>query len=209
MLDEAEHHHLALGHEPQRLEAAGARGVVFEHETVVGELVEQPLGDGVVGALAVPHAALVAAAQMDAAGDVAQILNDLGFGLERAGEIRHRVLAARLHLLHRGLVDIGGETRRVDVDIAATGLHQAFDDLALDPHHVVDEIVEALIDAAGVLVVEALRDAIRPDQRHLGRGLGDLGDELIFLERDVAGEPQPLLGRAGGATPPCRCCASP
>ena len=123
-----------------------------------------------------------------------RILNDLEFGLERAGEIRHRVFAARLHLLHRRLVDIGGEARRVDVDIAAAGLHQALDDLALDPHHVVDEIVEAFVDALRVLVVEALRDAIRPDQRDLGRGLRDLGDEFIFLERHVAAEPQPLLG---------------
>src|SRR6185312_6036134 len=64
--DEAEHDHLALGHEAQGGEAAGARRVIFEHEAVVRQLVEQPLGDGVVGALAVPHAALVAAAEMDA-----------------------------------------------------------------------------------------------------------------------------------------------
>ena len=44
-------------------------------------------------------------------------------------------------------------------------------------------------------MVEALADAVRPDQRHLRRRLRDAGDELVFLERHVALELQPRLRR--------------
>ena len=72
--DQAEHHDLAFRHEAQRLKTAGARSVVFQQKAVVRQFVEQPLGNGVVAAFAVPHAALVAAAKMDAAGHLAQVL---------------------------------------------------------------------------------------------------------------------------------------
>src|SRR5207248_10794211 len=65
--DEPEHHHLALGYKPQRRKTARARTVVFEQETIVRQFIEQPFGNCVVAALAVPHAALVAATEMDAA----------------------------------------------------------------------------------------------------------------------------------------------
>src|SRR5207253_728301 len=67
--DQAEHHHLVLRHEAQRREAAGAGAVVLEEDALVRQLVEQALGDRVVAAFAVPHAALVAAAKMDAESD--------------------------------------------------------------------------------------------------------------------------------------------
>ena len=87
--DEPEHHHLALGHEAQRLEAAGARRVVFEQEAIVRQFVEQPLGDGVVAAFAVPHAALVAAAEMNAGRNASpRSLHHLRLRPERAREIR-------------------------------------------------------------------------------------------------------------------------
>ena len=44
-------------------------------------------------------------------------------------------------------------------------------------------------------MVEALADAVRADQRHLGRRLRDAGDELVFLERHVARELEPRLDR--------------
>src|SRR5262249_59837806 len=43
--DEAEHHHLAFRQKAQRLEAARARGVVFEEIAVDLDLVEQDIGD--------------------------------------------------------------------------------------------------------------------------------------------------------------------
>ena len=59
------------------------------------QFVEQPLGNGVIGSFAVPHAALVAAAQMDAEGDAGIIGDDRRFRLQRTGEIPHRIFAAR------------------------------------------------------------------------------------------------------------------
>src|SRR5581483_2956778 len=64
--DEPQHRDLALRHEPQRFERAGARAVVFEQEAVERQLGEQPFRDGIVGSLAMPHTALVAATEMDA-----------------------------------------------------------------------------------------------------------------------------------------------
>src|SRR6185369_9283708 len=97
--DQPEHYHLVLGHETERREAAGARAVVLEEEALVRQLVEEPLGDCVVAALAVPHAALVAAAEMDAEGDAREPLHEPRVRSERAREICHRVLAALLHRL--------------------------------------------------------------------------------------------------------------
>ena len=94
-------------------------------------------------------------------------------GLERAREILLRVFAARAHLRQRRLVDIGGVARRIDVDVAAAGVGQALDDLALDRDHVGHERVHVLVDRLRILVLEALADAVRPDQRHLGGRLGD------------------------------------
>src|SRR5215470_12627429 len=67
--DEAQHDHLALRHEAQRREAAGAWTVIFEQEAVMRQRIEQALGDRVISSFTVPHAALVAAAEMDASGD--------------------------------------------------------------------------------------------------------------------------------------------
>ena len=59
-----EHRALAGGHEAQRREAAGARGVELEQEGVDRRLAEQPLGDRLVAALGQPAALVVAAAQV-------------------------------------------------------------------------------------------------------------------------------------------------
>src|SRR5581483_2530035 len=64
--DQAQDHRLAPGHESQGLEATGARIVVLEGEGVYIEGIEQLLGDGVVAALGVPLAAVVATAEVDA-----------------------------------------------------------------------------------------------------------------------------------------------
>src|SRR5437763_13609662 len=59
--DEAEHDFLALRHEAQRLEAAGALGVVLEEETIDVQAGEHALGDEVgVGAAREPGALEVA-----------------------------------------------------------------------------------------------------------------------------------------------------
>ena len=68
--DEPEHDRLVGGHEAQRGEVAGALVVVLEEVGVDVELVEQHLGDRLVAALGEPRAAVVAAAQVDADGEV-------------------------------------------------------------------------------------------------------------------------------------------
>ena len=68
------------------------------------------------------------------------------FGPDRPIEILVRILAAGLHAFERDLVDVGGETRRVHVHIAAARIHQFLDHLALDRDHVGDEFVETAID---------------------------------------------------------------
>lgn len=50
------------------------------------EFVQQPLGDVVVSALAVPHAALVAAAQINAESDLAKAFEQLIIGSQRAAD---------------------------------------------------------------------------------------------------------------------------
>ena len=122
----------------------------------MGQFVEQPLGDGVVSAFAVPHAALVATAEMDTESNAREAFDHVGFGLERTGEVRHRVLAAIAHLLHRRLVDVGGEARRVDLDVTATGIDQTFDDRPLDRDHVGDKIVHAFVYRGRFFIVETL-----------------------------------------------------
>ena len=63
--DQTEHDNFSLRDESQRLESSGALVVVFEQEAIAIELVEDLVGDGVIAALGVPVAAIVAATQMD------------------------------------------------------------------------------------------------------------------------------------------------
>ena len=133
--DEAEHGDLVLGHEAQRREAAGALAVVFEQQPVVPQPVEQPLGNGVVMAFAVPlrhHLAgrrvdgsRIAAADVDAECHAVEAGDHRVVGVDRAREIGVGVFAARSHAFERDLVDIGGIAGRVDLDVAAAGLDQA------------------------------------------------------------------------------------
>ncbi len=118
-----------------------------------------------------------------------------GFRLQRASEILHRIFAARAHLRHGGVVDVSGETRRVDMDVAAAGLDQARHDLPLDRNDVGQERLHVAIDRGRVFVFEALRDAVRPDQRDFSRRLRHLADEAVFLERNVVRKRQSRLGR--------------
>src|SRR5205807_2289116 len=62
---EAEHHVLvALRDEAQRLEPAGALGVVFEEIAVISDAAEQDFGDRLVAAFRYPGRAEIAAAHM-------------------------------------------------------------------------------------------------------------------------------------------------
>jgi hypothetical protein len=62
--DQAEHDHLAGGHEARRLEGAGSFVVVLEEVAVGLQAGEHRLGDEVVAARAEPRGAVVAAAHV-------------------------------------------------------------------------------------------------------------------------------------------------
>ena len=89
-------------------------------------------------------AARIAAADVQTERHPGKSIDDGVIGTDRAIEILRRVLATRPHPVERHLVDIGGEARRVDVHIAAAGIYQISDHLALDRDHVRDRGVEAL-----------------------------------------------------------------
>src|SRR5688572_27412456 len=99
--DEAEHANLVAIQEAQSIEGAGELAVILEQVTVELQLAEQLLGDVVVAALPVPASATatarVASTHMHAERD-AREAGDYGVvGANRALQIGHRVLAARLH----------------------------------------------------------------------------------------------------------------
>ena len=146
------------------------------------QLVEQALGDRVVAALAVPHAALVAAAEMDAEGHARKIFHQLGVGAQRAREILHRLLAALAHRLERRLVDVRGVARLVDMHVAAAGVDQLLDHAALDRDDVVHERIHGRIDRFGTRMVEALHHAVGSDQGDLDRLFCNRGHASVFIQ---------------------------
>src|SRR5438874_13421142 len=122
--DEAEHHFLALRHETQRLEAAGALGVVLEKEAIHVEPGEYPLGDEVgVGAAREPGALEVAATGVDAHRHVVRHLADRL--VDRPGVhlgVLLWIVAELLEVfLHLGVAP-HRDRRVVDLQIAATRL---------------------------------------------------------------------------------------
>src|SRR5712692_2429814 len=193
--DESQDAELAFRNVAQGREAAGARAVVLEQEAPVRQLAEQALGDGVVVAFAVPHAVLVAAAEMDAEGDRIETLHQLGIGAQRAREIAHWVFAALSHRLERRRIDVSGVAGGIDLHVATAGVGDFADHAPLDSDHVLEESVDIRVDRFGLLVREALADAIGADQRHLERLLRMPAREAILIEQEVALEAQALEHR--------------
>ncbi len=159
------------------------------------QLVEQALGDGVVVAFAVPHAVLVAAAEMNAEGDRIETLHQLGIGAQRAREIAHWVFAALSHRLERRRIDVSGVAGGIDLHVATAGVGDFADHAPLDGDHVLEESVDIRVDRFGLLVREALADAIGADQRHLERLLRMPAREAILVQQEVALEAQALEHR--------------
>src|SRR5712692_2048889 len=157
--------------------------------------VAQGLGDGIVMAFAVPHAVLVAAAEMDAEGDRIETLHQLGIGAQRALEIAHWVFAALSHRLERRRIDVSGVAGGIDLHVATAGVGDFADHAPLDSDHVLEESVDIRVDRFGLLVREALADAIGADQRHLERLLRMPAREAILIEQEVALEAQALEHR--------------
>src|SRR3989338_7149875 len=132
---------------------------------------------------------------MDAEGYSRESVEDCIVGLEGAGKILHRILAAAAPRLQRRRIDVWGAAGGVDLNVAAARLRQAPHDLALDAYDIGDEIVHGGVDRSGVPVIEALADAVRADQGHLGGTLRHAAHEAVLLQGNVAHEAQPLHPR--------------
>src|SRR3954470_24975356 len=92
---EAERDRLALRHEAQRREVAGAWRIVFEKEEFNREPIEQLLGDGVVTSLCMPLTGAVAAAKMHANADAGSVREHAVGNVDVLVDQRVRLVAAR------------------------------------------------------------------------------------------------------------------
>src|SRR4029078_7325275 len=103
---------------------AGARAVVFQEKSIVVQLVEYFFGNRIVAPLAMPHAALIPAAEMNTESDAIEQAEDLVMRVDGTREIFHRILTAIAHLLQGRPVHISRVARRIDLNVAATGIPQ-------------------------------------------------------------------------------------
>src|SRR5215472_901583 len=168
--DKPEDHPLALGHEPQRLEATRALVVPLTEEPVHGKLVEQRLGHELITALGCPHALIVAPAHVGGdrhiggpagqrAVDVLDVALMLVLGVP--ADLRD-VLALRrvVHVGQAGVVELQVAAAEVVQPPGLLGVGR--DQVGPEPVHV---RVDRLVDGA----------ATAPVVHHAQRGDGELG----------------------------------
>src|SRR5262249_41679737 len=199
--DETQHHDLvALGQEAQRLESAGALGIVFEEVTVVVHLAQERLRHRLVAALGNPGRAEIAAAHMGGDGHVG------GLGLERAVD-HPRVDALELIDVGHPLARLAqfllrakiGPHRVVELQVAAAGIVESFHRLLIGIADIVEELIEigvnVLLDA--VLGQTEMQHRRRRDG-HLRRDFGvrlekfEVLEHRMLGEADLADDAQPL-----------------
>src|SRR6266851_4890213 len=133
-------------HETQRLEAAGAPGVVLEKEAVHLRLAEHRLGDRVVAARGHPHAGVVTAAGVHRDGEIAWAIfqERIYYSGVLGGQLR-RVLAVAPHLRADALVAQAGERDVVDLQVRAAGGHQVADLFAVGTRDVAPEFLHVRV----------------------------------------------------------------
>src|SRR2546422_7836627 len=109
-------------HKPQRLEAAGAPGVVLEKEAVHLRLAEHRLGHRVVAPRGHPHAGVVAAAGVHRDGEIARAIfqERIYYSGVLEGQLRW-IFAVAPHLRADPLVAQAGEGHGVHLQVAAAG----------------------------------------------------------------------------------------
>src|SRR5690349_19713342 len=111
---------------------------------------EQLLGNGIVGAFAVPagptSATRIAATDVDREGDIGKSRDDCVVGIDRASHIFARVLAARTHAFEQRRIDVGGVTRFVDLDVSTAGSHDLSDHAPFNVDHVSQKSLYIRID---------------------------------------------------------------
>ena len=185
----------SFGHEAQRLETAGALGIVFQQQPVELQVAEEIFRNAVIGALAVPHGGPVAAADMQAEAGLAPMAFDRGVrGFDGVPEIVNRVLAARRHALQRRPVDIAGVARLIELDIGASGVDDLADHPVLDRRDIVEEGLTVGVVGRRVFDIAHLGDPVRPHQHDLCRRSGQSFQKPVFRQRGVAFQGQ-LSGR--------------
>src|SRR5215213_5632393 len=127
---------------------------------------EQPLGDPVVVALAVPlrhdlsgcgiDGPRISATQMNAERDLVETGDDGIVGFDRTFHVLVRVFTPRAHAIERDLIDIGSVAWSIDLNVAAAGMNQLANDLSRDVDNFGKEGVHIGIDSGRVLPVETL-----------------------------------------------------
>src|SRR2546426_1290809 len=139
-------HLLSFRHKPQRLEAAGAPGVVLEKEAVHLRLAEHRLGHRVVAAGGHPHAGVVAAAGVHRDGEIARAIfqERIYYGGVLGGQLRW-IFAVAPHLRADALVAQAGEGHVVDLQVAAAGGGEIADLLPVGARDVAPEFLDVRV----------------------------------------------------------------
>src|SRR5467141_1217766 len=144
--NQSQDHLFSFRHEAQRLEAAGAPGVVLEKEAVHLRLAEHRLGHRVVAARGHPHAGVVAAAGVHRDGEIAWPIfqERIYYSGVPGGQLR-RIFAVALHLRADALVAQAGEGHVVDLQVAAAGGGEIADLLPVGARDVAPELLEVRV----------------------------------------------------------------
>src|ERR1700689_4017736 len=132
--DKPQHNAFAARHQPQRFEAAGALGIVFQQEVIHVECAKKFFGDGVVAALGVPAAATIAAADVDRCDDLVprdffqqRVVSGNGFL-----EFLIRIQAVTLEPAALDRIEIVRIKGRVKLDVGDAFSDEPFDFVAHD-----------------------------------------------------------------------------
>ena len=206
--DEAQDDDFVLWDESQRLESTGAFAVVFQQNTIMLETTEELFGDGVVVAFTVPLRHELARVRVDCAGVAATDVNTEGHTREALDErvicvdgsceISLRIFAAGTHSIERNLIDVGGVTRRVDLDVFAAGFNQFGDHLSLNCDDMVDKVVEAVVSRLRSFPAKSLRHPIGADERGFDRCLSHALGVTKLVQGYVSNQFQSFGGAAPG-----------
>src|SRR3989449_6750936 len=144
--NQAQDHLLSFRHETQRLEAAGAPGVVLEKEAVHLRLAEHRLGHRVVAPRGHPHAGVVAAAGVHRHGEIARAIfqERIYYRGVLGGQLRW-IFAVALHLRADRLVAQAGEGHVIDLQVAAAGGGEIADLLPVGARDVAPEFLDVRV----------------------------------------------------------------
>src|SRR4029077_8241597 len=120
------------------------------------EAIEQFFRDGIVMTFAMPlghqlagvgvDGARITPAEMDAKSHTRETFDERVVSVDGSLEVSFRVFAAGAHSIQRYFVDIGGVTRRVDLDVFAALLHDLGNHLPLNCDDMVDKVIESFVN---------------------------------------------------------------